>query len=113
MKNTPIHVCAKTAFVAWPSTESRELDLSVTSRSLIIYLQNTLNYCIEKNVVMVTLSTDIYISRNHLHALLGVGNFMKVVRVCADHLCEWSAIARSLRNTDVDEYTSLLGIFFM
>jgi hypothetical protein len=28
--------------------------------------------------------TDDYVS--HLHALLGVGNFTKVVRVCADRL---------------------------
>jgi hypothetical protein len=25
MKNTPIHVCAKTAFIGWPSTESRRI----------------------------------------------------------------------------------------
>jgi hypothetical protein len=30
--------------------------------------------------------TDDYVSPIHLHALLGVGNFTKVVCVCADRL---------------------------
>jgi hypothetical protein len=34
MKNTPIHVCAKTAFVGWPSTESRRIS----------YFHNLLSY---------------------------------------------------------------------
>jgi hypothetical protein len=38
MKNTPIHVCAKTAFVGWPSTESRRL----SSCPSVIILENTL-----------------------------------------------------------------------
>jgi hypothetical protein len=41
-----------------------------------------------KNVVMATLTTVINVSPIQLHALLGVGNFTKVVRVCAD--CLWS-----------------------
>jgi hypothetical protein len=31
MKNTPMHICAKTVFVGRPSTEVHELDLSTTS----------------------------------------------------------------------------------
>jgi hypothetical protein len=33
---------------------------------------------------MVTLTSDIMFSFIHLHALLGVRNFTKVVHVCAD-----------------------------
>jgi hypothetical protein len=63
-----------------------ELVLSLTSCPSIITLENTLNWCIEKcgygnfnhryNVLPI-----------HLRALLGVGNFTKVVGVCAVRQC--------------------------
>jgi hypothetical protein len=48
MKNTPIHVCAKTAFAGEPSTESGrndslELILNTMYCPTIIILENTLN----------------------------------------------------------------------
>jgi hypothetical protein len=58
IKNTPIHVCVKTAFTGWPSTESRKSS----------YFHNFLcfsHYCgkykklVYRNVVMVTLTTGL------------------------------------------------------
>jgi hypothetical protein len=43
-----------------------------------------LNQVIEKNVDMVT--NHRYVYPTHLRALLGVGNFAKLDRVCADRL---------------------------
>jgi hypothetical protein len=40
MKNTPVHVCAKTAFVGHLQHKVGELVLSVTSCSSIIILEN-------------------------------------------------------------------------
>jgi hypothetical protein len=39
----------------------------------------------------------------HLLALLAVGNFSKVARMCADRPIKWSAIVESLRNTDAKQ----------
>jgi hypothetical protein len=46
MKNTPIRVCAKYAFVGWPSTENRRTSFSIIY-TLIIIPESNLNYCIE------------------------------------------------------------------
>jgi hypothetical protein len=62
-----------------------ELVLSITSCPSLIILENTLNYCIEKNVVMVT-NHRYNVSPMHLHALLGVGNYTKVVHVHTNRL---------------------------
>jgi hypothetical protein len=42
VRNALVHVCAKTAFVGWPPTESRRI-LSQTSCPSVIILENTLN----------------------------------------------------------------------
>jgi hypothetical protein len=57
------------------------LVLSMISCSTIIILENMLNYCIE-NLCYVKVDPRYNVSRIHLHAILGVGNFTKVVRVC-------------------------------
>jgi hypothetical protein len=81
MKNTPIHICAKTVFFGWTSTESRRN----SSCPSIIILENTLNWCI---IGYGNLNHQCNVSPIHLHALLDVGNFTNVVRVCANRL--WS-----------------------
>jgi hypothetical protein len=43
MKNTPTHVCAKTAFIGWRSQKVGKLVISVTSCPSIIILENALN----------------------------------------------------------------------
>jgi hypothetical protein len=73
----------------------RELVLSITScHSPLFY--KILQISVQKNVVYVTLITDV--SPVCLHPLLVVGNFMKVVRASRPPM-KWSAIAESLRNT--------------
>jgi hypothetical protein len=52
--NAPIHVCAKTAFVGWPSTQNRRIS---SSYKFLSY--SHVSQFIEKNVVMVTLSSVI------------------------------------------------------
>jgi hypothetical protein len=60
MKNTPILVCAKIAFVDWPSTENKLISSFHNFLSFSNYfIKNTLNLCIEKNVVMAILTTGI------------------------------------------------------
>jgi hypothetical protein len=81
MKNTSIHVCAKTAYVGCPSKQGRQ----ISSVHNFLYFSIIFNKCIE-NMVMVTLTTGIII-RIHTHALLGVEEIVtKVVSVCADCL---------------------------
>jgi hypothetical protein len=61
-----------------------ELVLSITSCHIIIILENVLVY--RKKCGCDDSDHWYNVCPIHLHALLGVGNFMKVVRVCADHL---------------------------
>jgi hypothetical protein len=56
MKNTPIRVCDKTTFV---QQKVGALILSITSCLSIIILENSLNYCKEENVDMVSLTNGI------------------------------------------------------
>jgi hypothetical protein len=60
-----------------------ELVPSVTSYPSIIILENTLNYCIE-NCGYGNFNHWYNVSPVHLHTLLNVGNFTKVVIMCAD-----------------------------
>jgi hypothetical protein len=85
-KNTPIHVSAKTVFVSSPPTESRRMSSFHNFLSFNHYFKNTLNYCLEKNVVTVTLTTGIFCFPIPSHTILGVVNFTKVARVCTDRL---------------------------
>jgi hypothetical protein len=63
-----------------------KLVLSITSCASVIILENTLNECIEKNVVMLTLTTGIMFLHFMCMHNLGMGNFTKVVHVCTDCL---------------------------
>jgi hypothetical protein len=54
-----VHVCAKLPLFSDLQQKVGELVLSITCPSIII-LENTLNSCIEKNVVMVTLATGMF-----------------------------------------------------
>jgi hypothetical protein len=76
MKNTPTHVCDKLPLLADLRQKVGELVLPITSSPLIIKL--TCGYC--------NFNHRYNVSPIQLHALLGVGNFTKVVRVCADRL---------------------------
>jgi hypothetical protein len=49
------------------------------------YFRKCFKLVYRKHVVTLTLTTG-SVSPIHLHVLLGVGNFTKVVRVCADSL---------------------------
>jgi hypothetical protein len=63
--------------------KARELVLSITS--LIIILENSL--CVYRKKCDYGKYDHRYnVSSIHLHALLGVRNFTKVVRVCADRI---------------------------
>jgi hypothetical protein len=60
-----------------------ELGVSLSSCPSVIILENVLNYCIEK-YDYGKFKYQYNVSTIHLHALLSVWNFRKVVRVCAD-----------------------------
>jgi hypothetical protein len=62
-----------------------KLVLSITSCPIIIILENAVNQCIEE-WSYGNFKHCYSVSPVHLHALFGVGNFTKVVRVCADRL---------------------------
>jgi hypothetical protein len=81
----PIHVCAKTAFFGWPSAESMQISSVHNFLSFNLYFRKYFKVVCRENVVMVTLDTGT-VSFDYLHALLGVGNFLKVACVCTDHL---------------------------
>jgi hypothetical protein len=55
MKNTPIHVCAKTSFVEWLSAECRPRNLL----SFNHYFRKYFKLVYRKNVVIVTLTISI------------------------------------------------------
>jgi hypothetical protein len=84
MKNAPKHVCAKTAFVGWPSIESRRIS---SSRNFLSY-----NHEFRKRFKLVYRKKCGYgnfdhrynVSPVHLYALFGAGNFTKVVRACME-----------------------------
>jgi hypothetical protein len=74
VKNTPIHVCAKTAFVGWPLTGIRQIN------SFHYFL--TYNHYFREYFKLVYRKCDYgnfnhwyNVSPIHLHSLLGVGNF--------------------------------------
>jgi hypothetical protein len=87
MKNTPIHVCAKTVFFGWPSVESRRISFFINSWPwaiiLVIVLISAWKRCGYGNF-----NRRYNVSPIYLHAILCLGNFTKVFRVCADRL--WS-----------------------
>jgi hypothetical protein len=89
MKNTSIHVCPKTAFVGWPSTETRRISSFHNCLSFNHHFRKLFKLVYRKHVVMITLTTGIRFSPIHLHAILGVENFMKV-RMYANFL--WSCL---------------------
>jgi hypothetical protein len=62
-----------------------ELVLSITSFLWIIILENTLNWCTEK-CGYGNLNHSYHVSHIPFHSVLGVRNFTKVVRVCANRL---------------------------
>jgi hypothetical protein len=85
MKNTPIHICAKSDFVGRPSTRSRQVISFHKFVSLNQYFKKCFklvktcgygNFDHRSNVPLI-----------HLHALFGVRKSTKMFRVCADRLC--------------------------
>jgi hypothetical protein len=78
-----------------------ELVLSISSCPSVIISENTLNQCIEKSVVMVTLTIVKSVSPILLHTFLGVGNFQEGGPLVIRTPVKWSTIVESLRNTGV------------
>jgi hypothetical protein len=62
-----------------------ELVLSISYRTSIIIFKSILNLCAEK-MLCGYFNHRYNISPIHLHSLLGVENFTKVVHVCAHRL---------------------------
>jgi hypothetical protein len=58
MKNTPIHVCAKTTIVDWP-TESMQISFFHNFLSFSHYFRKYIKLLYRKNMVMVTSTLDI------------------------------------------------------
>jgi hypothetical protein len=81
MKNTPIHSCVKTAFVGCPSPESRRISSFHNFLSFCHYFRKYFKLVYRKKCVYGIFNHWCNVSPVHLHALLGVGNFTKVVRV--------------------------------
>jgi hypothetical protein len=57
MKNTPIHVCAKSAFVGWLPTENRQISSFHNFLSYNYYLRKCFKLVHRRSVTMVTLIT--------------------------------------------------------
>jgi hypothetical protein len=62
-----------------------ELIISIISYPTIVILENALSECIEKRDYG-NFDHRYNVSPIHLHAILGVGNFTKMVSMCADRL---------------------------
>jgi hypothetical protein len=86
-KIPPIHVCAKTAFVNWQSTE-RRISSVHNFLSFNHYFKKFFKLVSRKECGYGNFNHWHNVSPIHLYALLGVGNFTKVVHVWADRL--WS-----------------------
>jgi hypothetical protein len=87
MKDTPIHVSVKTAFIGWPSAQSRRISYFYNFLFFINYFIKYFKFVYRK-CGYGNFYHRYNVSPIHLHTLLCVGNFTKVVRVCADRL--WS-----------------------
>jgi hypothetical protein len=76
MKNTPIHVHAKTTFVSWPSTESRQIS---SFHNILCFNHYFRKYfkLVYKKFGYVNYKHQYNIPPIHLHALLDVRNFTK------------------------------------
>jgi hypothetical protein len=97
MKSTPTHVCAKTAFVGWPSTESRWITSFHNFLSFSHYFRKYFKLLYRKNVVMVTLTTGIMC----LLFTFGRAEFHEGGPRVSRPPMRWSAIAVSLRNNGI------------
>jgi hypothetical protein len=87
IKNTPVHVCAKTSFVGWPSTESRQISSFHNFLFFSHYFRELFKW-VQKKCSYGNFDYRYNVAPIHLHALRGVWTFTKVVRVCTD--CLWS-----------------------
>jgi hypothetical protein len=91
MKNTLIHVCAKTVFVGWPSTANRRISSFPNFLSHNHYFRKCFKLVYRNSVVMLTWTTGI----------------MFLLFTCTPFgvwgiLRRWSAIAENVRNTDLN-----------
>jgi hypothetical protein len=106
MKTTPIYVaafscrCHEAAFSADLQQKAGELVLSITSCPPVTILESNLNYCTERNVVMVSLTTDImFLLFTCTH--VWVRGILRRWLALRRQPMMWSAAAESLRNTAV------------
>jgi hypothetical protein len=83
VKNTPTHVRAKTDTLCWPSTVNSRISSVRNFLPFNHYFRKYIKLVYRKNVVMVTLITGIIFSL-FMWMHFWVGNFTKVLRVCAD-----------------------------
>jgi hypothetical protein len=60
MKTTPTHICIKTVFVGWPSTESRRISSFPNLLSCNHYFRKYFKLVYRRNVVTSTLTTGMF-----------------------------------------------------
>jgi hypothetical protein len=91
MKNTPIHVCVKTAFVGRHSADSRRIGSFHKFLSFNPYFRKYFKLVYRANVVVLTSTTDVMF-------LLFSSEFYEGVPRVRRPPAKWSATAWSLRN---------------
>jgi hypothetical protein len=87
MKNIPIHVCAKTAFVGWPPTEYRRISSLRNFLSYNHYFTEYFKWVCRKNAVMVNFTTGIMLIL-YICMHFWVWGILRRWSACADRL--WS-----------------------
>jgi hypothetical protein len=96
-KNTPIHVCAKTAFVGWPSTERSFHNFLFYN----YYFRKCFKLVYRKHVVTLTLTTGkVFLLFTCMY--FWVSGILRRWSACAPTAYKVSAIGEILRNTVLD-----------
>jgi hypothetical protein len=100
IKNTPIHICANSTNVGWPSTESWRISPFSNFLSCYHYFREHFKLLYRKNVIMATFTTGImFLLLTCMH--FRVWGILRRWVTCAPTADEVAAIAESLRNTAV------------
>jgi hypothetical protein len=99
MKNTSKHICDKTTFVGWPSTESRRITSFHNFLSFNHYFIKYLKLVCKKNVVMVTDHRLMFLIFTCM--LFWVWEFLRRWFACAPTACE---VVHDFRNFEKHWY---------
>jgi hypothetical protein len=97
IKNTPIHVCGKTAFVGWTSAKCRRISSFHNLLSYNHYLREYFKLMYRKNVVTVILTAAMFLIFICMHFL--VWGSLLMWSACEPTAYEAVYDCRSLRNT--------------